>query len=118
MIGCGSFMAGKFLRNVISNEMVDDGLYPEPVFADNWQAIIDKLSRSPFHTGQNDRAWQATVDWILKNSTNYVKILEILKMIVDCFARMPLDLLNHSYFLEYNIIFYANYKQNKIPNLF
>jgi biotin operon repressor len=48
----------------------------EPAFADNWKLIIDKLTRSPFHTGQNDRNWRATVDWLLKGG-NYVKILEI-----------------------------------------
>ncbi len=49
----------------------------EPEFADNWWLIIDKLSRSPFHTGQNNRQWRADIDWLLKNDTNYVKILEL-----------------------------------------
>ena len=49
----------------------------EPEFANKWKLIVDKLSRSPFHIGQNNRKWRATVDWLLKNDTNYVKILEL-----------------------------------------
>jgi hypothetical protein len=49
----------------------------EPTFRDNWQAVIDKLSRSDFHTGQNERGWRADVDWLLKSDTNYVRILEL-----------------------------------------
>ncbi|AQT68309.1 hypothetical protein STSP2_01468 [Anaerohalosphaera lusitana] len=48
----------------------------ERVFADNWREAIDKLSASSFATGHNDRAWRADVDWLLKNSTNYIKVLE------------------------------------------
>jgi hypothetical protein len=48
----------------------------EPDFRDNWKLIIEKLSRSPWHTGHNDRSWRATVDWILRDDVNYVKILE------------------------------------------
>jgi hypothetical protein len=49
----------------------------EETFAENWKAIIEKLSQSKFHTGENDRGWKANVDWILKNDTNYMKILEM-----------------------------------------
>jgi biotin operon repressor len=48
----------------------------ESLFADNWREIIDKLSTSSFATGQNDRNWKADVDWLLKNSNNYAKVLE------------------------------------------
>jgi hypothetical protein len=48
----------------------------EPLFADNWQTIVDKLCQSSFCTGNNDRGWKADIDWILKNSTNYAKVLE------------------------------------------
>lgn len=47
------------------------------LFCDNWQKIINNLSQSGFHTGQNERGWKATIDWILKNDTNYIKILEL-----------------------------------------
>jgi len=48
----------------------------EQLFADNWREIINKLSASSFATGSNDRQWKADIDWILKNSTNYVKVIE------------------------------------------
>lgn len=48
----------------------------EPLFADNWQQIIDKVSASSFCTGQNDRGWKVDLDWLLKNSGNYAKVLE------------------------------------------
>lgn len=51
----------------------------EPVFVKNWKQIIDKLSCSAFHTGQNNRQWRADIDWLLKNDTNYVKILELVE---------------------------------------
>ena len=48
----------------------------EPLFAENWQQIIDKLAASAFCCGRNDRSWKADLDWILKDSTNYTKVLE------------------------------------------
>ncbi len=51
----------------------------EPEFAEKWRLIVEKLSRSPFHTGQNNRKWRADIDWLLKNDTNYVKILELVE---------------------------------------
>lgn len=47
------------------------------VIRDNWKEIVRKLSESPFHTGSNDRGWRATVDWLLKNDENCLKILEL-----------------------------------------
>jgi len=49
----------------------------EPDFRENWKTVVCKLSRSAFHTGNNDRGWKANVDWILKNDQNYLKILEL-----------------------------------------
>lgn len=48
----------------------------ETLFADNWRTIIEKLSASDFCTGKNGRGWKADIDWILKNETNYAKVLE------------------------------------------
>jgi biotin operon repressor len=48
----------------------------DSLFTDNWREIIDKLSASSFATGQNDRNWKADIDWLLKNSNNYAKVLE------------------------------------------
>ena len=50
----------------------------EKAFCENWTAIVDKLDASKFHTGREPgSSWQAKVDWILHNDTNYVKILEL-----------------------------------------
>lgn len=48
----------------------------EPYFAENWQAVIDKVAASPFCCGENDRNWKADCTWILTNSDNYVKVME------------------------------------------
>ena len=48
----------------------------EKDFANHWQETIDKISQSAFCTGNNDRGWKASIDWLLVNSTNYVKVLE------------------------------------------
>lgn len=48
----------------------------EPDFAENWEGIIDRVAASAFCTGKNDRGWKADIDWILKNSGNYTKVLE------------------------------------------
>lgn len=48
----------------------------EPVFLTRWVEIIDKLVASDFCNGINDQKWRAKVDWILKNDTNYMKVLE------------------------------------------
>mgnify|MGYP000266679232 CR=1 FL=1 len=49
----------------------------EKSFRENWKEIVRKLSESAFHTGQNDRGWRASIDWIIKNDENYLKILEL-----------------------------------------
>lgn len=48
----------------------------ERLFAENWKVIIDKLSVSKFCTGNNERGWRADADWVIKDGTNYVKVLE------------------------------------------
>ena len=48
----------------------------EPEFAENWKRIIEIITRTPFLLGDSERGWKANVDWILKNATNYVKVLE------------------------------------------
>jgi len=47
------------------------------VFVDEWRIAVKRLSGSDFHTGKNDRGWEATVDWFLKNDTNWVKAIEL-----------------------------------------
>ena len=48
----------------------------ESLFAENWEAIIDKISSSSFCTGSGGTGWKADIDWILENDTNYVKVFE------------------------------------------
>lgn len=33
---------------------------------EHWRAYVQALLRSPFHTGQNDRGWRATIDWAIQ----------------------------------------------------
>jgi DNA-binding Lrp family transcriptional regulator len=48
----------------------------EKQFAESWRQIIEKIAASDFLCGKNDRGWRADIDWLLKNNTNYVKVLE------------------------------------------
>jgi len=48
----------------------------EEYFVDNWRMIIERISITPFLTGDNDRGWKADVTWILENSDNYTKVME------------------------------------------
>ena len=45
-------------------------------FSEGYKTAIEKISASKFCTGENDRGWKATFDWLLANDTNYVKVLE------------------------------------------
>lgn len=38
---------------------------------------IAKLAESPFHCGENDRAWRADIGWLLRSSENVAKALEL-----------------------------------------
>ena len=42
---------------------------------DNWCEAITRASTSPHLTGQNNRGWTATFDW-LANPTNFTKLME------------------------------------------
>jgi hypothetical protein len=48
----------------------------EKQFAENLSLLVDKIAASDFLCGHNDRKWRADIDWLLKNDTNYVKVLE------------------------------------------
>jgi len=43
---------------------------------DAWKGIFARIEASPFLTGQNDRGWKASFDWIIKSPDNAVKVLE------------------------------------------
>lgn len=48
----------------------------EKQFAENWQQIIDRIDASDFACGGGPKGWRADIDWLIKNDTNYVKVLE------------------------------------------
>jgi len=48
----------------------------DDVFADNWELLIDKTDASPFLTGDNNRHWVVSFDWLIANDNNYIKVLE------------------------------------------
>ena len=41
-----------------------------------FEEVFKKAESSSFLTGNNDRGWQANLDWIISNNTNFNKILE------------------------------------------
>lgn len=47
-----------------------------PDFQELFQRAVRQAARTPFLVGQNDRAWQASFDWMLANDSNVLKILE------------------------------------------
>jgi len=57
-------------KNKLKTRLMEDD------FAENWKMIIDKIAASSFCTGGNNRRWKADIDWLLANSTNYIKVLE------------------------------------------
>jgi hypothetical protein len=45
-------------------------------FRDSWKEAVEALAQDPWYLGENDSRWRATVDWFLKNDTNWVKAWE------------------------------------------
>ena len=44
---------------------------------EDWEVIIDQVSRDKFLMGHNDRAWVATFDYLFrKTKDNYIRLLE------------------------------------------
>jgi hypothetical protein len=41
-----------------------------------WCNVFEILNNSGFHTGENNRGWKADIDWLIRNDTNHVKLLE------------------------------------------
>jgi hypothetical protein len=40
-----------------------------------WIQVLRRIGLSPFCRGQNDRGWQANIDWVLRRST-HLRVLE------------------------------------------
>lgn len=60
---------GRCNKIVIRLGEMDDGIR-------TMQDVFEKIALSPFLTGKNDRRWYADLDWIIKNDSNWVKIIE------------------------------------------
>ena len=46
-------------------------------FVENYSVAIEKISKSDFCLGGEDKkGWKSTIDWLLANDNNYVKALE------------------------------------------
>ena len=41
-----------------------------------WRELFKKIKQSPFLTGDNDRGWKASFDWVVENETNPTKVME------------------------------------------
>jgi len=41
-----------------------------------WRDVFDRIQLFPFLTGENDRGWRCTIDWIIANDDNHIKVLE------------------------------------------
>jgi len=41
-----------------------------------WTNVFNRIIRTPFLKGENDRGWKCNIDWLTANSTNAVKIYE------------------------------------------
>lgn len=41
-----------------------------------WQKVFNKIVRTPFLMGKNDRKWKVTFDWLFSNDENSIKIYE------------------------------------------
>lgn len=48
----------------------------EKAFMDNYERIIKYLANTKFYTGDNDRNWQATLDYLIKDGSKYIELLE------------------------------------------
>jgi len=43
---------------------------------DEWADIMKRIEESPFCRGENDRGWQATIDWLVSSPDTAVKVME------------------------------------------
>jgi len=45
-------------------------------FRDTWRTAVDRLSKSSWMNGRNEKGFRVSVEWFINNDTNYVKALE------------------------------------------
>jgi hypothetical protein len=42
-----------------------------------FKMILDAIAQQPFCLGVNNRGWKVTLDWLIENDTNFIKVLEM-----------------------------------------
>lgn len=42
----------------------------------NFEEILSAIDEQPFLRGENGRGWKASLDWLIANDTNHIKVLE------------------------------------------
>lgn len=50
--------------------------YSNKHFVEQYHTILTKIPESKFLLGENDRGWVISLDWLIRNDDNYVKVLE------------------------------------------
>lgn len=60
---------GRCNKIVVRLGEMDDGIR-------TMQDVFEKIALSSFLTGKNERKWCADLDWVIKNDSNWVKIIE------------------------------------------
>ena len=48
----------------------------EPIFQERWREAINKVASSHYLSGKTKPFFRASLDWLIKNGTNYLKVLE------------------------------------------
>jgi len=68
------------LKNIRTDHRVKklQARWKEPLFKQHWREVFDKAAQIPFmrHGTQTHPNFRGDFDWLIKNNTNYVKVLE------------------------------------------
>jgi hypothetical protein len=48
----------------------------KPTFQEEFAEAVQKAAKTPFLLGENDHGWSADFDWMIKDDTNYIRVLE------------------------------------------
>lgn len=65
-----------FIRSLSQKRKDKIKLRINEVGEEEFKTAITKLNDSDFATGKNDKNWKATIDWLVENDNNIVKVLE------------------------------------------
>lgn len=69
-------LGGKLPKVIAMTPSRKQKLRSRDLSIEQWQNIFEKVSQTPFLLGENSRGWTCSLDWLLANDTNYVKVLE------------------------------------------